>query len=157
MSYKSKVDFIRDTLKDLETSSQFFHMRDFDFEQVQQEEEFVVVLSPMVKQMLGNAGTSSYTDQTTLRLRFLKKTETDDSQAEIEEAINECGKMADEFVRLFHNNHKNPDRLDTSQGINFISAVTNDPIINELAEVLTGINLVHDVVFRDDFDYCSEC
>ncbi len=156
MGYKSKVDFIRDTVKDLETKSQFFHARDFDFEQAQQKSTFSVVLLPMVK-AIAPTGANAYTDQTTLNILFLKLSKTDYTENEIIEVLDQTEKMADEFVRLFHNNFKNSDRESASHLINFISAVQNEPKINETGEILTGIHLVHDVVFPDEFDYCSEC
>ncbi len=156
MGYKAKVDFIRDTVTDLETKSQFFHARDFDFEQVQQKSIFSVVLLPMVK-ATNPTGANAYTDQTTINILFLKLSKTDYTEEEIIGVLDQTEKMADEFVRLFHNNYKNSDREDASQRINFIGAVQNEPKINETGELLTGIHLVHDVVFPDEFDYCSEC
>jgi len=156
MGYKSKVDFIRDTTTDLETKSQFFHARDFDFEQIQQKSMFVIVMHPLISTLIPN-GTNSYMDQTTINISFLKSSKADFKEFEVIDVLDETAKMADEFVRLFHWNVKNADRLDTSQGINFVSAVQNEPKINEFAEILTGVHLVHDVVFPDDFNYCIEC
>lgn len=156
MSYKSKVDFIRDTVTDLETKSQFFHARDFDFEQAQQKSVFSVVLLPMVK-ATNPTGANAYIDQTTINILFLKLSKADYTEEEIIGVLDQTEKMADEFIRLFHNNYKNTDREDASQRINFIGAVQNEPKINETGEILTGIHLIHDVVFPDEFDYCSEC
>ncbi len=156
MSYKSQVDFIRDTITDLEIKSQFLHFRDFDFEQIQQKSTFVSVLMPLVTTILAT-GANAYVDQTSIRLMFLKLSKADFKENEIIEILDQTKMMADEFVRLMHWNIKNDDRLNTSQGINFVSAVYNEPKINETGEILTGQLLVHDVVFPDEFDYCAEC
>lgn len=156
MGYKSKVDFIRDTVSDLEIKSQFFHARDFDFEQAQQKSVFSVVLMPLIT-TTGATGANAYTGQTTINIRFLKLSKTDYEENEIIEILDQTEKMADEFIRLFHNNFKNSDREDASQRINFIGAVQNTPMVNETGEILTGTVLVHDVLYPDEFDYCSEC
>ena len=157
MGYKSKVDFIRDTITDLEIKSQFFHHRDFDFEQVQQKSTFVAVLMPLVKAVIRTGAASTYVDQTTISIRFLRLSKADLTEDQIIDLLDQTDQMADEFIRLFHWNIKNADRLDTSQGINFVSAVQNTPMINETGEILTGTVLVHNVVFPDDFNYCIEC
>jgi len=156
MSYKSQVDFIKDTITDLEIKSEFLHFRDFDFEQIQQKSTFVSVLMPLVTTILAT-GTNAYVDQTSIRLMFLKLSQADFKESEIIKILDQTKMMADEFVRLMHWNIKNDDRRNTSQGINFVSAVYNEPKINETGEILTGQLLVHDVVFPDEFDYCAEC
>ena len=156
MSYKSQVDFIRDTITDLEIKSQFFHKREFDFEQVQQKSTFISLLTPLVTTVLAT-GANAYVDQTSIRLMFLKLSQADFKEDQIIEILDQTKMMADEFIRLMHWNIKNSDRLNTSQGINFVSAVYNETKINESGEILTGQVLIHDVVFPDEFDYCAEC
>ena len=156
MSYKSQVDFIRDTVSDLEIKSQFFHKRKFDFEQVQQKSTFISLLTPLVTTVLAT-GANAYVDQTSIRLMFLKLSQADFKEDQIIEILDQTKMMADEFIRLMHWNIKNDDRLNTSQGINFVSAVYNETKINESGEILTGQVLIHDVVFPDEFDYCAEC
>ena len=156
MSYKSQVDFIRDTITDLEIKSQFFHKREFDFEQIQQKSTFISLLTPLVTSVLAT-GANAYVDQTSIRLMFLKLSKADFKENEIIEILDQTKMMADEFIRLMHWNIKNDDRLNTSQGINFVSAVYNETKINESGEILTGQVLIHDVVFPDEFDYCAEC
>ena len=156
MSYKSQVDFIRDTITDLEIKSQFFHKREFDFEQIQQKSTFISLLTPLVTTVLAT-GANAYVDQTSIRLMFLKLSKADFKENEIIEILDQTKMMADEFIRLMHWNIKNDDRLNTSQGINFVSAVYNETKINESGEILTGQVLIHDVVFPDEFDYCAEC
>ena len=156
MSYKSQVDFIRDTITDLEIKSQFFHKREFDFEQIQQKSTFISLLTPLVTSVLAT-GANAYVDQTSIRLMFLKLSQADFKEDQIIEILDQTKMMADEFIRLMHWNIKNSDRLNTSQGINFISAVYNETKINESGEILTGQVLIHDVVFPDEFDYCAEC
>jgi len=156
MSYKSQVDFIRDTVSDLEIKSEFFHKREFDFEQIQQKSTFISLLTPLVTTVLAT-GANAYVDQTSIRLMFLKLSKADFKENEIIEILNQTKMMADEFIRLMHWNIKNADRLNTSQGINFVSAVYNETKINESGEILTGQVLIHDVVFPDEFDYCAEC
>ena len=156
MSYKSQVDFIRDTITDLEIKSQFFHKREFDFEQIQQKSTFISLLTPLVTTVLAT-GANAYVDQTSIRLMFLKLSQADFKEDQIIEILDQTKMMADEFIRLMHWNIKNDDRLNTSQGINFVSAVYNETKINESGEILTGQVLIHDVVFPDEFDYCAEC
>jgi len=156
MSYKSQVDFIRDTITDLEIKSQFFHKREFDFEQIQQKSTFISLLIPLVTTVLAT-GANAYVDQTSIRLMFLKLSQADFKEEQIIEILDQTKMMADEFIRLMHWNIKNSDRLNTSQGINFVSAVYNETKINESGEILTGQVLIHDVVFPDEFDYCAEC
>lgn len=156
MGYKSQVDFIRDTITDLEIKSQFFHKREFDFEQIQQKSTFISLLTPLVTTVLAT-GANAYVDQTSIRLMFLKLSQADFKENEIIEILDQTKMMADEFIRLMHWNIKNDDRLNTSQGINFVSAVYNETKINESGEILTGQVLIHDVVFPDEFDYCVEC
>ena len=159
MGYKSKKEFLEDTAKDLENSVRFFHGRNVDFDSLTKDDTYFMWLALFTKTPVLNDSKLGFNDTTQFVIFCGKQADTDDDPEKYTQALDETGKILDEFVRLVNWNHKTTsvDLKDASDRIQFVSAEINEPKVGDFSDVLTGQMLVLTLSFPDDFDYCSSC
>ncbi len=155
MNHKAVRDLLSDITKSLDPTISFGYGRLSDFNKIR-DKKYPYIWSDVVSK------SGSYTDNAinltstyAVTLSFLDKDETANDENQTNPVLDKMMDLSDEFINKLNLSDFNESELATITDTLQITNITQNRVIKDHADILTGWVVSFSLIVPDDFDYCS--
>ena len=150
MSHQSIRLLIEDTVKALQDDIDYTYGRKTDFNQKGKSLFTFVNTSPLVAVpgYRANNGTTNYMKAWSVEMVFLRiSAQTPEKYIEV---LDEMDGLVDDFLNRLNFFESQSDQL-------VVQSINQQPVINAMADILTGYLLTFQILVNDNYEYCVDC